>query len=109
LSDVLDYAFAPKRARARASVLLDAVASVTFADDPVPARRSPAAVLRHGTYGEGVAYFGLKLARALAFVHAESICHGDLKPSNVLLSPEGEPLLLDFNRSEEHTSELQSR
>jgi serine/threonine protein kinase/Flp pilus assembly protein TadD len=97
LSDVLDYAFTPTRQRTEAAVLLDAVAAVTFADDPVPARRAPAAVLRHGTYAEGVAYFGFRLAQALAFVHRLNICHGDLKPSNVLLSPEGEPLLLDFN------------
>src|SRR5262249_53541401 len=37
------------------------------------------------------------LAEALAFVHEQGICHGDLKPSNVLLTPAGRPMLLDFN------------
>ena len=37
------------------------------------------------------------LADALAYVHSQQIIHGDIKPSNVLLSPEGQPILLDFN------------
>jgi tetratricopeptide (TPR) repeat protein len=39
------------------------------------------------------------LADALAFIHGRGICHLDLKPSNVLLSPNGTPRLLDFNLS----------
>lgn len=38
-----------------------------------------------------------ELADALAFVHGREIVHGDIKPSNVLLSPHGRPYLLDFN------------
>jgi len=37
------------------------------------------------------------LAKALAFVHDQEIIHGDIKPSNVLLSSAGQPLLMDFN------------
>ncbi len=97
LSDVLHFVFGPDGNRTHASAFLDAVAAVTFPDEPAPEKRAPAAVLRTGTYTEGVAYLGRQLARALAFVHQRGICHGDLKPSNVLMSPEGQPLLLDFN------------
>ena len=36
------------------------------------------------------------VARALAAVHANSIVHRDVKPSNVRLTPEGRPVLVDF-------------
>lgn len=38
---------------------------------------------------------GARLARALAAVHAAHVLHRDLKPGNVLLTPEG-PKLIDF-------------
>lgn len=43
--------------------------------------------------------WGAQLAEALAHAHSQEIGHGDLKPSNVLISREGRPLLLDFNLS----------
>jgi len=46
-----------------------------------------------------VAYMGERLADALAYAHRHDIVHGDIKPSNILLSRSGEPLLMDFNLS----------
>mgnify|MGYP002623186300 CR=1 FL=1 len=37
-----------------------------------------------------------KLARAMHSVHEQGILHRDLKPGNVLLTPEGEPKITDF-------------
>lgn len=37
------------------------------------------------------------LAEALAASHAQNIVHCDLKPTNVLVTPEGKPTLVDFN------------
>lgn len=39
----------------------------------------------------------LNLAEALAASHAQNIVHCDLKPTNVLVTPEGKPTLVDFN------------
>jgi serine/threonine protein kinase len=67
-----------------------------------PDATSPLAETRHETTGDYVdALRGVaqKLAEALAYIHQQGVCHLDLKPSNVLLSPAGEPLLLDFNLS----------
>jgi hypothetical protein len=37
-----------------------------------------------------------RLCEALAYVHGEGIVHRDLKPDNVLLRPDGRPVLVDF-------------
>ena len=38
----------------------------------------------------------IKIARALAFAHHHRIMHRDVKPSNIMIDPFGEPLLADF-------------
>jgi tetratricopeptide (TPR) repeat protein len=37
-----------------------------------------------------------EVARALQYAHERGILHRDVKPSNVLITPEGAPVLLDF-------------
>lgn len=38
-----------------------------------------------------------RVAEALAFAHSRGVVHGDIKPANILVSDEGNPLLLDFH------------
>ena len=40
--------------------------------------------------------FLLPVARALQFAHLQNIVHRDVKPSNILVTPSGEPMLTDF-------------
>ncbi|MBI5877049.1 MAG: tetratricopeptide repeat protein [Chloroflexi bacterium] len=39
---------------------------------------------------------GTAVADALDYAHAQGVVHGDIKPSNILFTPQGEPLLADF-------------
>jgi serine/threonine protein kinase len=43
--------------------------------------------------------WGLSIAKALADVHALGIVIADLKPENVLISDQGDPVLADFGIS----------
>ncbi|MBR2103486.1 MAG: serine/threonine protein kinase, partial [Prevotella sp.] len=53
-----------------------------------------------------------EVARALAFMHGQHLCHFDVKPGNVMLGANGEAVLIDFGLSkrygadDRHTSSL---
>jgi serine/threonine protein kinase/Tfp pilus assembly protein PilF len=48
-------------------------------------------------YHERIAILGAAMAEGLGHAHAQGVLHLDLKPSNMLLTSDGEPMLLDFN------------
>ncbi|MFI5456114.1 MAG: protein kinase [Isosphaerales bacterium] len=74
---------------------LDAVAASGYpAVNPARPAREILAVL---SYDQAVAWVGARLAEALDHAFSRDVAHGDVKPSNVLLSADGNPMLLDFN------------
>ena len=70
---------------------------------PADEQRSPCTrtlkYLEGLTYVQAVLWVGSRLASGLAHAHERSILHLDLKPANILLTDDGEPMLLDFNLS----------
>jgi serine/threonine protein kinase len=82
---------------------LDAVAS------PLPEGRPPAevgapfaprALLSRLSYVQAGAWLVARLAEGLAHAHQRGVLHRDVKPSNILLGGDGQPMLLDFNLSQ---------
>ena len=60
---------------------------------------TPAAALLELSYERAAAWIVAQLADGLHHAHQRGILHRDIKPSNILISAEGQPLLLDFNLS----------
>jgi serine/threonine protein kinase/Tfp pilus assembly protein PilF len=76
----------------------------TMAGESMPNQPMPSAVLKklEGlSYVEAVLWLGSCLAEGLAHAHERGIFHRDVKPANVLVTDEGQPLLLDFNLAED--------
>ena len=53
-------------------------------------------ILFDGTWTEAVTRVGVRVAQALHHVHEQGILHRDVKPSNVMITPGGRVMLLDF-------------
>ncbi len=80
--------------------LLDALDLVS-ADGYLPptAGRPCRALISRLSFPEAAAWIVARLAEALDYAYGRGVLHGDIKPSNVLLTADGTPKLLDFNLS----------
>jgi eukaryotic-like serine/threonine-protein kinase len=64
--------------------------------DPPPQATAILDMLQELNYVQAVLWIGARLADGLAHAHERGILHRDLKPANILLTDEGQPMLLDF-------------
>ena len=80
-----------------------AAAGTAAVGAPAPRGRSGLALeaLEGFSYVNAVLWIGSRLAEGLDHAHKRGILHRDLKPANVLLTDDGQPMLLDFNLSED--------
>jgi serine/threonine protein kinase len=64
---------------------------------PSPARR----FLARASYEQAVCWVGACLADALHYAHERGLVHLDVKPANILLAADGQPMMLDFDLARE--------
>jgi serine/threonine protein kinase/tetratricopeptide (TPR) repeat protein len=78
--------------------LLEALRAAGQEQRLAPPVQGPACrLMEKATYVEAVCTLGACLAEALDYAHQRNVVHHDLKPSNVLIAADGQPLLLDFH------------
>src|SRR5208337_4366229 len=98
LSAVLDHRRRFRRPRgSRGNLLkdLDAVAAAEYSG--VNSARPAREILNSLTDCQAMAWITARLADALDHAQRRDVIHGDVKPSNILLTADGNPMLLDFN------------
>jgi eukaryotic-like serine/threonine-protein kinase len=85
----------------------NSIADTATAEGPPPPGESvgeegvtPLTALRESSYEHAAAWIVAQLADGLHHAHQRGILHRDIKPSNILISAEGQALLLDFNLSQ---------
>jgi tetratricopeptide (TPR) repeat protein len=64
---------------------------------PGPARSPGRDLLARATYPQAIAWIGACLGQGLQYAHERGLVHLDIKPANVLLAADGQPMLLDFH------------
>lgn len=89
---------APAFAKASRGTDLAAILDALSPEDaPRFERRRGLEAIQAKSFERAVAWWFSKLAEALQHAHDRGVLHGDLKPSNVLVTGDGLPMLLDFN------------
>ena len=78
---------------------LDAVAAPEYRD--AGAARPARELLRSLSDEHAMAWITARLAEALDHAFSRDVAHGDVKPSNILLTADGTPMLLDFNLAQD--------
>lgn len=78
--------------------LLEALVAANAGERLAPPVQGPACRdMEKASYVEAICTLGACLAEAVDYAHQRNIVHHDIKPSNVLIAADGQPLLLDFH------------
>lgn len=75
--------------------LLDAVAAPEY--PPLQLSRAARELIRGGSHAQAIAWMVARLAEALDHGFRRGITHEDVKPSNILVTADGDPMLLDLS------------
>jgi len=98
LSRVLELVKEQPLTRRSGKTLIDALDRISAGLPLAPQLGGP---LRHFigscSYAESICAIGACLADGLQYAHDRDLLHMDIKPSNVLIAADGQPMLLDFH------------
>ena len=85
-------------AKRTAQTVLDALDRAQVQARPAgPPDRIVQPAFARGSYVQAVCWIAHCLADALHYAHERNLVHLDIKPSNVLMAANGQPMLLDFH------------
>jgi tetratricopeptide (TPR) repeat protein len=94
LDDLTDLPVAGRSGR----LLVELIDRATPSSPAAPRAEGPfRRGLEGASYVQAVTWIGSCLADALHYAHARGLVHMDVKPSNVLITADGQPMLLDFH------------
>ena len=80
--------------------ILDDIDRIQPAGYPSSVSKRPAReILSKLSYQRAIAWIVARLAEGLHHAYSRCVLHGDVKPSNILITADGNPMLLDFNLS----------
>lgn len=98
LCDVVDVGFRegfPTSGR----VILEAATKWQQATDELAPAATARLSLPLNSYFDCITLISARIADGLSHAHRQGVLHGDIKLSNIVISPVGQPLLVDFNLS----------
>ncbi len=104
LLDVIDGDDSESDSERNAGVILDAAIRWQKSTDRYAPTNSTTLTAEE-SYEFGVSLLMAQVAEGLAHAHGEGVIHGDLKPTNVVLSSEAVPYIVDFNLANDCNSD----
>jgi serine/threonine protein kinase len=94
---VMDAIYSAGKPPGRAATILEMVREMNAATDAAPETETASSWPPRWQFCDAVLQIGSDIAQALQHAHRQGVLHGDVKPSNILVTNSGSAVLLDFN------------